>query len=241
MLYKTKGVVLHYTKYSETSVIVKIYTELFGIQTYLIRGVRKQKSKVKLNLLQHVSLVDMVVYHKEKSSINHIKEIQSAYQFKSIPFDIRKSSIAIFINEVLYKSIHEEEANKKMFDFIFNSIKILDLMKDNFNNFHLLFLVILTKHLGFFPKTNFSDDNSIFNLIEGVFQSFLPEHAHYIQKPHTQYLNKLLFSSYEDLSSIKIPSTYKTELLDKLIEYYQLHLPNFKDINSHKILQNILH
>ncbi|MBE9480196.1 MAG: DNA repair protein RecO, partial [Bacteroidetes bacterium] len=144
MLFKTRGIVFHQIKYSESSVIAKIYTELFGIQSYLIKGVRNKKSKIKSALLQHLSIVDLVVYHKEKSNIQYIKEIRSEYQFTSIPFDIRKSSIAVFINEILYKSIHEEEANQNLFDYLLNSIKLLDMITKRFVDFHLLFTIGLT-------------------------------------------------------------------------------------------------
>ncbi|MCD4664768.1 MAG: DNA repair protein RecO [Bacteroidales bacterium] len=169
MLHKTRGIVLNKVKYSETSLIVKIYTELFGLQSYLIRGIRNKKSKIKPSLLQHLALIELIVYHKEKKSIQHIKEIKSAYQFKSVPFDIRKSSIIIFLNEILYKVIKEEESNKSLFEFLFNTIQILDINEKGVSDFHLIFLVQLTKFLGFFPKNNFSKTRDNFNLEDGEF------------------------------------------------------------------------
>src|SRR3990172_7140574 len=122
MIYKTRGIVLHHIKYSETSVIAKIYTELFGLQSYLINGVRSQKAKVKANLLQPLSLVDMIVYHKEKKGLQRIRDVSGNPPLSSIPYDFPKSSVALFIAEILYKSIREEEANTNMFEFIFHSI-----------------------------------------------------------------------------------------------------------------------
>ncbi len=240
MLFKTRGIVFHQIKYSESSVIAKIYTELFGIQSYLIKGVRNKKSKIKSALLQHLSIVDLVVYHKEKSNIQYIKEIRSEYQFTSIPFDIRKSSIAVFINEILYKSIHEEEANQNLFDYLLNSIKLLDMITKRFVDFHLLFTIGLTKYLGFFPRRNFSDKKTVFNLQEGFFQNAIPNHSNYLKKPISEIFYNLLNTQIEDVDSVKISNSQRNELLNKIIEYYRLHLPAFKDIKSPDILQEVL-
>src|ERR1051325_9557854 len=149
MLHKTKGIVFHVTPFSESSVVAKIYTALFGLQSYLINGVRNKKAKIKPGLLQPLSLLDMVVYHKERSGLQRLKEIRpsaSGGQFTSIPFDVKKGSMVMFLNEVLYKSIKEEEANQQLFDFIFNAIQLLDVQPEANNDYHLLFLVQLTKY-----------------------------------------------------------------------------------------------
>ena len=114
MLHTTRGIVLHTTKYSETSLVAKIYTEVFGLQSYLVKGIRKQKAKLRPALFQPMTLADLVVYHKDKGSLQNIKESRIAVPYRSIPFDIRKSSMLLFINELLYKSIREEETNRKL-------------------------------------------------------------------------------------------------------------------------------
>ncbi len=240
MIHSTRGIVFHHIKYSETSLIVKVYTELFGLQSYLIKGIRSRKSKTKSSLLQHLSLLDMEVYHKEKSKIHHIKEMKPAYQYKTIPFDIRKSSIVLFINEILYKSIQEEEPNQYLFDFIYNSIQILDLSEAHFSNFHLLFMVQLTKHLGFFPKGNYSKTKPIFNMQDGVFQKNLPLFSNCIEEPFSGYLNILQTHSFEESEKIKIAVNHRMELLQKLIDFYRMHLSGFREIKSHYVLSEVL-
>lgn len=240
MIHSTRGIVFHHIKYSETSIIAKIYTELFGLQSYLIKGIRSRKSKTKSSLLQHLSLLEMEVYHKEKSKLHHIKEMKSAYQYTTIPFDIRKSSIVLFINEILYKSILEEEPNQNLFDFIYNSIQILDLSESHFSNFHLLFMVQLTKHLGFFPKGNYSHTNNIFNMQDGVFQKNLPLFTNYLAEPFSGYLNTLQTHSFKEVEMIKIAVNHRKELLQKLVDYYRLHLSGFREIKSHEVLYEVL-
>ncbi len=240
MLHNTPGIVLHQVKYSESSVIAKIYTELFGLQSYIIRGIRSKKSKIKSALLQHLTLVDLVVYHKAKSNIHNIKEIKIAYPFHSIPYNIHKSSITIFLNEILYHVIKEEEANADLFKFLFNAIQILDLKESHYAAFHYLFLVQLSKYLGFYPKTNFSATNCNFNLEEGKFTNQKGIENIYISPPFSTYISNLTNCSFKDLESLNISSIHKNQLLEILLNYYRLHLPVPLNIKSHHVLQTVL-
>jgi len=247
MIYNTRGIVLHHIKYSETSVVAKIYTELFGLQSYLINGVRSKptrtrgrKAKVKANILQPLSLVDMIIYHKEKNGLQRIREVSSNHPFSSIPYVISKSSIALFIAEILFKSIREEEANTNLFEFLFHSIQILDLTTGNCANFHLLFMFQLTKHLGFYPNGKYSDKFNFFDLREGVFIEEQRGNPHVIPPPLSAYLNLLSETSFERLNQISIKPDHRKRLLEHLIEYYELHLPNMKKIKSHRILETVM-
>lgn len=241
MLVAAKGIVLHHFNYSETSVIAKIYTDLFGLQSYIIKGVRKSKARNKLSLLEHLSLIEIVAYHKNNTGgIKTVKEIKSIYRFQTIPFDIIKSSIALFINEIIYKSLKEEERNSALFDFLFHAIQILDVTHEKYNNFHLIFMLQYSKYLGFFPRNNFDVQHSYFNLNEGKFQLSSPLDSEYISLPYSEILNRMLTSNFEQLPEIEISSLQRRYLLEKLILFYQLHVDNFGKINSHKILQEVL-
>ena len=237
MLHHTRGIIFHQVKYSETSLIVKIYTEQFGLQSYMIRGIRSKKSLVKPALLQPLTLADMVVYHKENKNIQHLKEIKIAYPFNSIPFDIRKSSVIIFLNEVLYNVIREQESNRNLFEYLYNSIVSLDLMEKGIADFHLHFLMQLTKHLGFYPKKNISEQNSVFDMQEGVFVQQTISSNIIILKPFSEYFAGLIAAGNEP---IKINPSHRTILLEYLIQYYKVHIPGIKEIKSHHILQSVL-
>jgi DNA repair protein RecO (recombination protein O) len=240
MLYKTRGIVLNSVKYSETSLIIKIYTEEFGLQSYMVRGVRSKSAKIKPALLQNLSLVDLEVYHKEKKSIQTIKELRPGYTFGSIPFNMKKSAIAVFLNEILYKAILEEEQNIDLFGFIYESVKLLDMEPDANPNFHLLFMVHLTKFLGFFPKNNFSDRNSVFDLQEGLFKKpDLPGEL-LLEMPGSSYLNNLINTAFDRLPSLQIPSKTRILILENLIKYYALHLPGFGTVKSHIVMKEVL-
>ncbi len=240
MFFKTKGIVIQRIKYSETSIIVKIYTETFGLQAYIVKGARSRKSKIKSNVFQNLSLLDLVVSKKEKSKINFLTEVRQAYQFTTIPFDIRKSSIVIFLNEILYKTIREEEPNQNLFEYLFNSIQLLDHQEKDFANFHLLFLIKLTKHLGFFPHQKQAKQYKYFDLTEGVFVVETPIHQHYLNKELSLILNDLLNISFEKINEIEISKMQRLQLLEKLIDYYKIHIENFNEIKSLAVLQTVL-
>src|ERR1700759_5856895 len=123
MLHKTRGIVFKTTDYSESSVIVQVFTEKFGLQSYIVNGARKPKAKISRNMLQPLHLLDMVVYHKNTGNVQRIKELKNAPVLQSIPYDIVKSSMAMFLNEVLYKSIKHQSADENMFHFIFSAIE----------------------------------------------------------------------------------------------------------------------
>ena len=240
MLTKTRGIVFHHLKYSETSVIAKIYTEEFGLQSYLIKGARRKKSAISSAVFQHLSLVELVAYHKNKSSLQHIKEIQIIHQFSSIPFNIVKSSIILFINELVYKSIREEEANRSLFSFLFNAIQWFDLNEENYINFHLVFAVQLSKFLGFFPRGNYTNSSRIFDLESGCFENTNPLHLNKIEEPLSRDFSKLKDVLFENITDLNFNNDTRSQLLNSILDYYSLHHEGLNEIKSIEVLKTIL-
>ena len=240
MLHKTSGIVLHTTKYSETSLIVKIYTKSFGLQTYIINGVRSKKSKTKATIFQPLALVEMIVSHSEKGGLQRISEINTEHPFSSIPVNIIKSSIVLFLNEMLYKAIKEAHPDEDLFEFIKNSLLLLDLKTDNCSNFHIYFILQLPKFLGFFPHGTYSNNTSLFDLQEGVFINTLPKHQQYMNIQQSELLNVFINSRYETLNDIKIDRQERKQLLQSLILFYQLHISSFGEIKSMEILEEVI-
>lgn len=163
MISTTRAIVLKTVKYSESSVIVKMYTELFGLKSFLIRGVRKKHAKVSANLLQPLSLTEVVFVNKEKDQLHIPKELSSWYQFTTLPFDVVKTSQAIFINELIYRSVREEETNPAFFNFLASSIIQVDQAQAAQGNLHIAFALHLTKFLGFFPLGSYVPADTLFS------------------------------------------------------------------------------
>ncbi|MDP4281869.1 MAG: DNA repair protein RecO [Bacteroidota bacterium] len=240
MIHKTRGIVLHSVKYSETSLVVKIYTDVFGLQSYMVKGIRKAHSRFSPALFQPMSVLDMAVYHKEKTSLHSLKDVHFSFPYQTIPFDIRKTSVAFFMNELLYRTIREEEPDQPLFDFLLEACTRLDKPSATVWLFPLYFSIQLSRFLGFMPHAEFSSARSIFYLKEGIFQENIPEKEEYLDPELAGYFHSLLICSWDDLDRITIPSPARGKLLEKILHYYQLHMSGFTGLQSPAILHTIL-
>lgn len=240
MLHKTRGIVFKTTNYSESSVVVQIFTEKFGIQSYLINGVKKPRAKIGMNILQPLHLLDMVVYHKAAGNIQRAAEIRQTPVFLTIPYDIVKSSLVMFLNEVLYRSIKQQTADEVLFEFLFHAIEILDRMEKGVLNFHLYFLLRLTRFLGFYPDITEAAGASYFDLSNGCFTKHIPPHSSIIEQPLTAIWLKILQSNFDNLHSLQISTTDRRILLTKILDYYRLHIESLGPIKSHLVLEEVL-
>ncbi|WP_207536041.1 DNA repair protein RecO [Desertivirga arenae] len=240
MLHKTRGIVFKVTDYSESSVVVQIFTEKFGLQSYLINGAKKPRAKIRLNMIQPLHLLDLVVYHKPNGNIQRISELRNAPIFQTIPYDVIKSSLTIFLNEVLYKSIKVHFDDEALFEFLFNSIELLDRTEEGLANFHLLFLMNLTRYLGFYPDKKGKNTAGYFDLINGHFTDTLPEHALILHDQQLAVFSQLLQYRYSDLHELKISGEDRKNLLRNILKYFELHVENFSHIQSHVVLEEVL-
>jgi DNA repair protein RecO (recombination protein O) len=240
MLHKTRGIVFKTTNYAESSVIVQVYTEKFGLQSYIINGVKKPRAKISRNMLQPLFLLDMVVYHKPGGNIQRIAELKNEPLLQDIPYNVIKTSIVMFLNEVLYKSVKHQATDENLFGFIFHSIEWLEHQQEGLANFHLLFLLKLTRYMGFYPEVNQNVDADFFDLKEGLFKRYKPEHTLYLSPPHTQSFNQLLQYNFEDIAQLKMSNDERRYLINKLLEYYALHIDNFGNVQSNGILEEVL-
>ncbi len=234
MLHSTRGIVFRTIKYSETSVISKIYTEKFGLQSYIINGVRSAKSRVKASLLQSLSLLEMEVYHREHRNLNRIREFRPALVFRSIPFDLLKGSVGLFMIEVLNKSVREEEVNASLFNHLFEKIGALDESDKLPADYLLNFLVGLSVHLGFHPDGSFSETTPFFSLSEGRFMNGEKMLPNTLNEKTSKHLSFLIHESSSEISS-----TNRKLLLEALLQYYQLHIPNFSRPKSLRVLEEV--
>lgn len=230
MLHKTRGIVLSYIKYKESSIIVKVYTELFGIQSYVVNGVRSSKSKGnRIALFQPLTLLDMVVYYKSKTdSLHRLSEVRNLHPFSSLPFDIAKTSLALFITEILVKCLKEEEANPPFFEFLLHAVSELDGLTEGLESYHLFFMHRLAGYLGFgiFSAEEFVD------ILREYRYSELPD-----QRMVT-LIRALIAGNIEDLK--QGGKERRAQLLSLMIFYYRTHIEGFGDVKSLDVLKAIL-
>lgn len=241
MLLKTRGIVLHHLKYSESSLIVWIYTEKSGLKSFIFKGVRKKGSKTRPAIFQPLTMVEMDVYDNNREGLKMVKEIRIEKQLPALYEDMNKNAISLFMAEVLYKSLKEEESNSVLFNFLTNAIEMLNKTSESVTNFPLIFLLSLSKYLGFFPRKEVGGNPVVFDLEEGVFRTNSAGHPHVIEYEECSALLKLLPITFSESSGIVIQPEIRIILLEKLILYYKIHLPGMSEIKSHQVLHEVFH
>lgn len=241
MISQSKAIVLHHLKYSETSVIATLYTEAFGRQSYIINGIRSPKSKQKTGLLQPLFLLEIEAYHKAGREVQRLKEFRLDKVYQTIPFDVVKSTIAMFLSEIMYKTIRNEETDPELFQFIYESLIHFDLMKEGSSNFHLWFLANLLRFLGLQPQNNYNPTYQWFDLKNGKFLISKPIHPNTPNLEDSRFLSELFALDYHAMNTFSISGNQRSRLLEFLLEYYTIHFEKIGKINSLKILGEIFH
>lgn len=239
MIYQTKGIVLNRVQYGETSLIVNVYTEKFGRQAYIVKGGRSKKSVSKSNLFRPFFLLEMEVYHREGKNIQSLKEVRITEALNNLIFDVRKSSIALFLTEVVSKVLREEEANPDLFLFLYNSIRYLDLCEDSVQNFHLYFLTKLTRFLGFYPQMNWSPEQAFFDMDNGRFVSAANFHAHCLNKAESRMLISLFNTSIDEINNLIMNAKNRDDILRAILNFYALQSQGFTSLKSLAVIREL--
>ena len=239
MLYQTKGIVLNRVKYGETSLIVHMYTELFGSQSYIIKGGRLKKSERKSNLFRPFFLLDIEVFHRERRNIQSLNEARLSENLSNLMFDVQKSTIALFLAEILSKVLREEEANQELFAFLYNSICYLDLTEEFVRYYHLYFLTRLTRFLGFYPQMNWSEVNTCFDMDNGRFVSEFNAHAHCLKQAESKLLFELFNTSIDNLNTLKVNNKTSIGLLRGILNFFALHSQKFSSLKSLAVIEEL--
>lgn len=240
MIIKTRGIVFRAIKYSESSLIVDIFTEQYGMRSYIISGVRSKKARVSPGLLQVMSLVDLVAYEHPGKGLNRIREIRSAGLYQSLPFDVRKSAVGLFMAEVARKTIREPEENERLFLFLFEAFQFLDRTEAPINNLHLHFLLELSFYFGFVPSGEWSESHPFFDLQEGLFAAEAPTHGRHLTAAGSELLHRLLNCSRSNCHEVTMGRAQRQQLLQGLLTFFQFHIEGFPEIHAHKVLQEVL-
>jgi len=236
MIETTKAIVIKTIKYGDTSLIVTCYTKNCGIKTYLLKGILKsRKAKIKPAYFQPLMQLNLTVNHNNKGGLNSIRDIEILHFYNSIYTDIKKQTIALFLAEIVYYAIREEEQNNTLYKYLETSFLWLDA-HDNISNFHLLFLLNLTKFLGFYPEMNRSN-KIYFDLLEGNFTNL--NKVNLVKGNNLIQFKKLLGINFEVLHTIDFSATNRQAVLSILIQYFELHLGGFKKPKSLAILKSV--
>ena len=231
MILSTPGQVLHTTPYGDASVIVKVFTRQLGLRSYIIKGVRGRNARVKQNLLQPLTSLDMVVYDNPHSDLNHVKELSP--RRPSQPSEPVANALRFFMTEVLYKTLHEAEPMPDLWDYVDELVDGRQPVSTG--QLPVVFMLHVARHLGIEPLDNRTAREPYFDLQEGRYVSVPTETT--LSAELSAMLHEYLTS---DVSHTSFPLADRTALLNALIAYFQLHLSSFRDFTSHEILHAIL-
>ena len=228
MLQKSRGIVVSFIKYGDTSVIVKIFTREMGLRSYIVNGVRSGKGSNKMAFFQPLTLLDLVVYEKEGKNLQRISEVKLLRPHQRIPFDFLRSAIAMFMGEILGKSVVEGYHNEAYYDFLESAVDMLDSEEAQLSNFPLVFLLEGSKFLGFPPL----DAESFYEELEPILGVSTRLQA------EKQYLNSLMEASFG--YSVRIAPSHRRNLLDHFLTYYAKHLEIYPDWKSVEVLRQLM-
>lgn len=239
MLEKTRGIILHQIKYTDSGIVSHIYTKKLGRQSFLIRGMRSKKTGKHNILFQPLFILDLVLYYKSAHELQNMKEFSVYFTPYDIYSNIKKSSVAIFLGEVLSSVLKEESPHEEMFDYIERSIVYFDSCKEGYANFHIAFLAGLSSYLGFEPGLRADEDDSYFDMLNGVFVPIPPVHGNYANEEVSGILAEFFASSYDSISKITLTGKLRNDVLETLVKFYSLHLPGLKKIKSLEVLKTV--
>lgn len=237
MLVSTKAIVLSKIRYKDYDLIIKCYTKAFGVTTYLVKNVLKtKKGKFKPAYFQPLSILDIEADHKDNRSLQYFKEVKLHFNYNSLHSNVKKGAIIMFLSEILSQILKEEEQNLELYNFLETTFIWFDESDTN-TNFHLIFLIELTKYLGFYPETP-KQTATHFNLEDGTFQ-WNKTGTYCISGNNLMFLKQLLGIKFDESKSLVISANQKREFLNMILLYFKLHLDGFKQPKSVTILNQV--
>ena len=236
---KTTGIILHQVKYSDSQSIVSIYTREFGRMSYMVRGANRKKSATRSALLQPLSIVEIDVSHNPKKDIQTIKDMRIAIPFYHIPYDPVKNGLALFMTELLQKTLKHSENDKELYNFIENSVCQLDKCEEGIGNFHLVFMAGLARRLGFAPDMLNGNGYKFFDMMNGIFERSQPLHAHFLEGKQAETFKSIMELDYDCLNSLPMNRIQRAGVLTNFVEYYKLHLTDFQSLHSIEVMHKL--
>lgn len=237
--YKARGILLHTLKYGDSSMIAYLLTDIGGRRSYMVHGVGSSKGRSsKMGLFQPMFPLEFEGLESPKYEMDRFKEVSRGFILQSLPFDVRKSTMSLFMAEVLYRLVKESESNKQLFDFVWSSVEALDALDEGVSNFHLWFLSNLSRFLGFFPGNEYVD-GYIFDVREGLYGAMTPPHKYYMTAENSRIFNDFIECNVMYLSEIGLNRHQRVDFLNSILLYFGYHLDSVSSVKSIEILKEV--
>lgn len=240
MAEKTQGFVLQSIRYGDASLIVKIYTLEKGLQTFMVKGVTGKKSRNRIAFFQPMTFLRFVeTGNTRHAGMAFLKDLELGYVYQSIPGNMNKSAILMYLSELLSHTLTQQERNDDLYHFVQQSLLWLDLVESGYASFPLYFTLELSRFLGFYPQMNYAK-GMLFDMMEGQFVKEEPLHSYYLNEECSALLAQLLNMGIEDLHLAPMTGVQRSALLDGLLTFMRLHAPVLRGLQSHEILKEVL-
>ncbi len=236
---KTRSIVLHSIKYGESKMIVDLFTQQHGRVSFIVSIPKTSKAKVKKQFFQPLSILEIEFDFRMNVPLQRLKDVRLAVPFSSIPFDPFKLSIGMFVAEFLLYSTKSEQENLPLYTYMENSIAWLDGAEGTIANFHLIFMMQLSRFLGFFPNIDDYVKGELFDLREGQFVEMTPVHRDFLDAAESAEILNLMRLNYHTMHLLKMSRIQRNRCAEVIIHYYRLHIPSFPELKSFSILKEL--
>ncbi len=239
MLTKTNAIVLHTMKLNDSSVIADLLTEEYGRLSFVVRIPKTNKGKIKKQLFQPMSILEIIFDYRQRMSLQHIKEARISTPFSSIPFSPVKLSVALFLAEFLYHATRGEQHNEPLFQYIRNSIMWLDTSEESVANFHLVFIMRLSRFIGFYPNLEDHAKGYYFDMRNASFTSTPPPHPDVLQPDDAARIHTLMRMNYDTMHLFRMSRKDRNRITETAIHYYRLHIPQMPELQSFSVMKEL--
>ena len=236
---KTQAIVLHSLKYGETRLIVDMFTRSHGRLSFIVSLPKSPKGKIRKQFFQPLSLLEIETDVRPRLQLQKLSDVRLLYPFSTIPFEPEKLAISLFVAEFLYYAMRGEQQNVPLFDYVTDSIQWLDGQEGRFANFHLVFLMRLSRFLGFYPNLDGYMPGDYFDLRESIFCAQPPVHCDFLQPAEAEIIQLMMRMDYPTMHLYRLSHHDRNRLLEVALTYYRLHLPDFPELKSLAVLQEL--
>jgi len=239
MLTKTRAIVLHSIRYGERQIIVDMLTAELGRVSFLCKMPTTQKGKLKKQLFQPLTLLELEVDYRQNASLQRLRDVRMSMPWVSVPFNPEKLAVALFLAEFLLYATRDEQQNKPLFDYVASSIAWLDAQPASVANFHLVFMMRLSRFIGFIPYLEDYREGSFFDLRSGSFSTSVPSHSDYLNAEDSARIGLLMRMDYETMRLFRLTREERRRCVETILTYYRLHVPNFPELKSLAVMQEV--
>ena len=236
---KTRAIVLRSVRYGDSQIIVDVFSREKGRASFICHVSKNGRGKIKQQLFQPLTILEVVYDDRPTRSLQRFRDIRLAQPFFSIPFQAEKLAIGLFVAEFLSYALRDEQCNEPLYDYVESSVMWLDNVEGRFANFHLVFMLRLSRFIGFFPNLEEMAEGDWFDLRNGAFTPVRPLHPDFLRPEEAAKIGTLMRMNYDNRRFFRMSSDERNECVDTILTFYRLHIPGFPEMKSLPVLREL--